>query len=141
MMKRKMGSKAGAAVPALTLALTNESSGTGQMHIAEALGNIGPAATSASAALIAVVNKKSEFVKARGLAAAALGKINADPSVVVPVLLSAMAEAGHSYVFNGAQRGLERIGPKAVPALQEALNHDNKGIRKHAQTTLDNLSD
>jgi HEAT repeat protein len=96
---------------------------------AKGLGEMGPEAKSAAAALIsALKNDKDLFV--RRFAAQALGEVEADPKSAVPALAAVLKEDDKKELVEAAITALGKMGESAVPPLIDALKNKAAAPKK-----------
>jgi hypothetical protein len=103
---------------------------------AEALGNLGPEAGPAVAALVGTLGHRSEVVRWRS--AEALGKIGPGARAAVPALTEALRDRD-VLVRTEAAKALGQLGPAAggaVPSLAEGLRHSDVYFRREVARAL-----
>lgn len=118
----RIGNGTGNVVPALIARLEDENA---QIRIAaaEALGNIGPAAESASGPLIDVIENRDEEVLVREYAIAAVARVAPTAPVVSATLVDAVAES-NALIYQAAVAALVDIGLSG----REAIGDDVAGL-------------
>jgi len=116
-------------------------------RVIEALGSIGPAAKAAVPALSRVSQKRDEYLAVRRAATKALLEINLEQIAAesaeqadeeVRKWIEQLRE-GDEFQARPAAKALGRLGAKAraaVPALAEALQHENQWVRAAAAEAL-----
>jgi|ERR1044071_256320 hypothetical protein len=101
------------------------------------LGEFGPAASASAPALLQAFKGKDEVV--RSPAAAALGKVHADPDVVIPLLIKSLDDQD---LAEGAAEGLSAYGSlakAAVPKLVAMTKMRDKEIRRAGEKALSSI--
>ena len=116
------------AIPALIKTFADANSEVRQAA-ADALSKFGPAAVPP---LIDAL--KADSASTRSEAARALGTIGSDARDAIPALKALFLASDK--VGNSAGEALAKIGKPAVPALSEALKHDNAAVRAQAVRLL-----
>jgi hypothetical protein len=99
---------------------------------AETLGILGPVAKDTATDLIETM-KKDESDVVRSHAATALGKLGLEPEKITPILLDAMND---KKIWLESAKAMADLGPKAIPALTEAIKSNNKAIQIGAAVAL-----
>lgn len=133
----ELGAGAGAAVPALVVALREEDALPGVA--AQALAKIGGAATAAVPALVEVLGR--DDARRRWNAAIALGRIGPAARAALPALAAALRD-GDPRVRAQAALALGRVGVAAgpvLPALTAALRDESDEVRAQAARALGRL--
>jgi len=123
---RALGSAAKADIPALTICLTNDNPPSMRQCAALALGNIGPDAKAATAALLITAKDKDNDVRNDSLWA--LGRIHPDLELVIDGLIEGLDDS-YSLARENAASALASYGAAAtgaVPALVRTLTN-NRG--------------
>jgi HEAT repeat protein len=131
-----LGADAKEAVPELIKIFEQNISAKSQSYTAWSLGGIGPAAAQAIATLLG--GTTNTYPPTRCNAISALGKIHAEPELVVPALTKSLKDPDRE-VRVSSIRSLELFGSDAKPAasgLIQLLNDQSPLVRKHAQATL-----
>lgn len=128
-----IGELAEEALPAL-IEMLRDKDKEARGRAAYALGGIGEPAIPA---LIEALNHEDRDVRSN--AAYALGRIGEPAKDAVPVLMKAMSN--DDYVRLGAAEALGKIGEPAVPALVEALNHEDEDVRRNAASVLGKIGE
>jgi HEAT repeat protein len=114
------GPNAAEAVGPLTKLLTDDSAKV-RAHAADALGKIGEPARSAVPDLIKLVKDSDQTVRRQ--AVKAIIRIHPGPKVTVPLAVGLLKDVDPAVRMN-VLSAIAEAGPKAVPALIEALNDD-----------------
>ena len=116
-------------------ALLNDADTAVAATAAFALGQIGPAAVEAAAALRTATLTDAD-AGVRRAATSALGRIG---PAAVPVLVAALSDTEKG-VRQAAATALEEIGPAAVPALAAAIYGAEVAVREAAARVLERIS-
>jgi HEAT repeats len=132
------GATASNAVPALIQIYEERLSDSSQMATAYALMCIGPAAIQAVPTLVRTAGNTNSSARVRGVTIQVLGKIHADPELVVPVFTQCLTDSNLT-VRGAAVQVLLPYGKDAkaaVPALIELLNGPDEFLKFEAQAAL-----
>lgn len=127
-------------IPALISLLNDppapQDSDGGQLRelAAESLGVIGPPAQSAVPALIRASGDESESLRRKTLAA--LGSVGGGAAVAVPALLEAMLLDASPAVRDAAMEALGKVGPVALPFLEQLLEDEDPEARWRSATAI-----
>jgi HEAT repeat protein len=101
-----------------------------------ALVRMGSAAKEAAPALAAAL--RDYDLRVRLGAAQALGAMEADAAAAIPALIECLKDSNLIFCRLAAQ-ALTRIGPEALPALQQASQSSDQFVRREAQWALNHL--
>ena len=136
----RLGTSAREATPALSAALVKDKDPFVRRAAAVALGNIGPEAKAAVPALLTAL--QSHYENVEGLVgsecAVAIGRIDADGRVVVPLVMPKLKDPNGEVRLKAAG-WLAILGPvakSAVPDLIEAMKDKDDGVRHAAVGAL-----
>ncbi len=133
-----LGADASEAVPELIRIFKEDISDDAQNSAAWSLGAIGPAAAKAIPTLL---NGTTSTYHTRRTAIDALGRIHAQPELVVPALVKLLKDPDWN-VRASAITSLESFGADAKPAvsaLTQSLNDQNRIVLKLAQSALEEI--
>jgi HEAT repeat protein len=136
----RFGADAQPAVPAL-IALCDQHTAE-SLHAATALGLMGPAAKAAVPSLLRGSVDTNLDLEFRRLCILALGRIHAEPELVVPALMRSLREAASDtevQIQLFSANALGQFGPEArlaVPLLAALLQDPHSYIRFHASNAL-----
>src|SRR5262249_4273488 len=90
-------------------------------------------------ATLRLVNSlKNRHAGVRRHAAKTLGRLKLEPSLAMRQFSKSLGDSD-AVVRISAINGLEKIGPRAVPALAQALSHPDKQVRREAAWALGRL--
>jgi hypothetical protein len=124
-----LGPEARFAVPGLIKLLDGDPPSISKRAIATVLGQMGPRAKDAIAALVRITTDPDVLVQERALSA--LGDIASEPELSVPALIRGLTdESASAFVVKAASLGLKAFGPNAkaaAPALIDALKRWETG--------------
>ncbi len=134
-----LGAEARAAVPALIAILEEDVSPTSQVCAAQALGQIGEAASNAIPALVRCATNAN--ASGRSGAIIALGDFPTRAEVTVPALVRCLGDTNESIrVF--AVYGLSKLGPQArpaIPVLRQLLNNPDPKMQGWVSNALQKI--
>jgi HEAT repeat protein len=118
------------AIPALIEAVTTETN-RGRSAAIWILGEFGPAANSAAAVLIQVINTDPAFADP---AMRSLVEVETNTAIVLPLLAAHVSDSNNAA---GATYALGRLGRPGIPILVESLTNQSRNIRCFAEGALD----
>jgi HEAT repeat protein len=129
-----MEKKAHRAVPALCIVIEKDHDTDVRVHALFALRLIVPGAKGVVSTLLAAAKDPDEGVRAEAFHA--LSEIAPEDPAVVPLLAESLKDSRHPKLQDAASLALSKVGPKAIPALAEALGHADEAVRVGAVSAL-----
>jgi HEAT repeat protein len=123
------------ALPTFISALTNQNPSV-QIAVIQAFDSLGTNKGLAAPALLQTLRDPDLGVRQATASLLGLSGISAD--LVVPALISTLSDSNR-YVRSMAGYSLINLGPKAIPALENALSSTNELIRRGAATALQGI--